>query len=84
MFAFQRHPFVFASCVSDTGNGWDNCCDNGDADVTFVPFKFERDVGLPTEMRVYDDTILGHQVRMGEHECDAVPILKINSRMICI
>jgi len=65
--------------VPDTGNGWDNCCDNGAADVTYVPFKFERNVGLPTEMRVYDDIILDHQMRMGGHEG-----LKINSRRIYI
>jgi hypothetical protein len=79
IYAFQRSPFVFASCVPDTGNGWDNCRDNGTADVTYVSFTFERDPILPWEMRVYDDIILDHQMRMGGHEG-----LKIHSRRIYI
>jgi hypothetical protein len=65
MYAFQRHPFVFASCVSDTGNGWDNCYDNGAANVTYVSFKCEQDAGLPTELCIYGEIILHHQMRMG-------------------
>jgi len=71
--------------VPDTGNGWDNCCDNGAADVTYVSSKFERNAGLPTEMRVYDDIIIiDHQMRVGGHEGDAALSLTINSRRIYI
>jgi len=70
--------------VPDTGNGWDNCCDNGAADVTYVSFKFERNAGLPTEMRVYGDSILDHQLHMGGHDGDAVLGLKMNRRRIYI
>lgn len=70
--------------MPDTGNGWDNCCDNGAADVTYVSFEFERNADLPTEMRVYDDIILDHQMRVGGREGDAVLSLKINSRKIYI
>jgi hypothetical protein len=44
-----------------------------------VSFTFERDASLPWEMRVYDDIILDHQMRMGGHEG-----LKIHSRRIYI
>ena len=62
--------------MPDTGNGCDNCCDNGAADVTYVSFEFERNSGLTTEMRVYGDSILDHQLRMGGHDGDAVLCLK--------
>lgn len=70
--------------MPDTGNGWDNCCDNGAAYVTYVSFKFERNACLPTEMRVYDDIILDLEMHVGGHEGDAVLSLKMNCRRIYI
>lgn len=49
-----------------------------------MSFEFERNAGLPTEMRVYDDSILDHQLRVGRHDGDAALCLKMNHRRIDI